>query len=117
MKRVLYLFLLLGALVGLMGQEVAYASIPATISTPMASTSADCMKAMDQEQQPSGKPCKELTLDCIASMGCVVPMTLRDAPPLTASPVPHGAMIFWTTISVLHGSDLTPEPEPPAILG
>lgn len=119
MKRILPLFLLLGALLGLMGQATAYASIPASVSAPMAMSgmSADCMKAMAQEQQPSGKPCKGLTLDCIASMGCVVPMVLRDAPAVPTSPVAHEAMAFWTTTSTLHGSDLTPEPEPPTILG
>lgn len=119
MKRVLHLFLVLGALAGLIGQAAAYASGPAAVSAPMAMAgmSADCMRAMAQEQQPSGKPCKGLTLDCIASMGCVVPMVLRDAPPVPASPVSHQAMAFWTTTTILHGSDLTPEPEPPTILG
>ena len=119
MKRVLHLFLLLGALVGLMGQAAAYASNPAPVSAPMAISgmSADCMNAMAQKQQPSGKPCKGLTLDCIASMGCVVPMVLRDASPVPASPVAHEAMAFWTTTSILYGSDLTPEPEPPTIFG
>lgn len=119
MKRVLHLFLLLGALVGLMGQAAAYASNPAPVSAPMAISgmSADCMNAMAQKQQPSGKPCKGLTLDCVASMGCVVPMVLRDAPRVPASPVAHGAMAFWTTTTTLHGSDLKPEPEPPTFLG
>lgn len=115
----LHLFLLLGALVGLMGQAAAYTVVPAAVSAPMATAgiSSDCMRAMAQEQQPSGQPCKGLTLDCIASMGCVVPMVLRDAPPVPASPVPHQAMAFWTTTTILYGSDLTPEPEPPTILG
>ncbi|MCP1471968.1 hypothetical protein J3E64_003683 [Sphingobium sp. OAS761] len=119
MKRVLHLFLLLGAFIGLMGQVAAYASVAAPPAAPMAMAgmSADCMKGMAQEQQPSGKPCKGLTLDCIASMGCVVPMVLRDAPPVPAAPLPHQAMAFWTTATILHGSDLTPEPEPPTILG
>lgn len=119
MTRALHLFLLLGALIGLMGQEAAYASIPAAVSAPpaMSGMSADCMQAMAQEQQPSDKPCKGLTLDCIASMGCIVPMVLRDTAPVLASPVPHQALAFWTTTPILHGSDLPPEPEPPTILG
>lgn len=119
MKRFVHLFLLLGAVIGLIGQAAAYASAPVVAAPPMAiaGMSADCMKAMAQEQQPSGKPCKGLTLDCIAAMGCVVPIVLRDAPRIPAAPIPHQAMAFWTTTTILHGSDLTPEPEPPTILG
>ena len=119
MKRALQLLLLLGAMVGLIGQAAAYASAPVVVSAPMAMAgmSADCMKAMAQEQQPAGKPYKGLTLDCIAAMGCVVPIVLRDAPPVPSSPDLHQAMAFWTTTTTLHGSDLKPEPEPPTFLG
>lgn len=75
------------------------------------------MEAMVQEQQPSDEPCKGLTLDCIAAMGCLVPIVLRDAPHVPAAPIPHQTMAFWTAAAILHGSDLTPEPEPPTILG
>ncbi|MES2290917.1 MAG: hypothetical protein V4530_14375 [Pseudomonadota bacterium] len=101
-----------------MGQAAAYASAPVVVSTPMAMSvmNADCMKTMAQ-QQPAGKPCKGLTLDCIAAMGCVLPIVLRDAPPVPVSPEALGVMVFWNTTAPLHGSDLTPEPEPPTILG
>ncbi|MFX7930421.1 hypothetical protein ABTK36_19895, partial [Acinetobacter baumannii] len=47
--------------------------------------SEDCMKMMAQQQQPTQKPCKGMTLACIAAMGCVVPMAVRnDAPALAA---------------------------------
>src|SRR3546814_2619291 len=84
--------LLLGALIGLFGQAVAYASVPSAVSAPMAMSgmtdsgmSEDCMKMMAQQQQPAQKPCKGMTLACIAAMGCVVPMAVRnDAPALAA---------------------------------
>jgi hypothetical protein len=123
-KRALHLFLLLGALIGLFGQAVAYASVPPAVSAPMAMSgmatsgmSEDCMKMMAQQQQPAQKPCKGMTLACIAAMGCVVPMAVRnDAPALAARPA-DPTLAFWPTTAVLRGSELTPEPEPPTLLG
>src|SRR3546814_6203045 len=71
----LHLFLLLGALIGLLGQEAAFASGPPAVSAPMAVSSMadsgmseDCMKMMAQQPQPAQKPCKGMTLACIAAM-------------------------------------------------
>ncbi len=77
--------------------------------------SEDCMKMMAQ-QQTQKKPCKGITLACIAAMGCVVPMVVRNDSPALASPEPGPSLAFWPTTTVLRGSDLTPEPEPPTIL-
>ena len=123
-KRALHLFLLLGALIGLLGQEAAFAFGPPAASAPMAMSSMaasgmseDCMNLMAQQQQPGQKPCKGMTLTCIAAMGCVVPMAVRnDAPALRAREA-SATLAFWTTTTVLRGSNLTPEPEPPNLLG
>lgn len=124
MKRALHLFLLLGALIGLLGQEAAFASAPPAVPAQMmvagmadSGMSEDCMKMMAQQQQPAQKPCKGMTLACIAAMGCVVPMAVRNDAPALAVPVVDAVMAFWTTTTVLHGSELTPEPEPPTLLG
>jgi hypothetical protein len=109
---------------GLFGQAVAYASVPPAMPAPMTMSgmamsgmSEDCMKMMAQQQQPTQKPCKGMTLACIAAMGCVVPMAVRnDAPALTARAA-DPFLAFWPTTTVLRGSDLTPEPEPPTLLG
>lgn len=124
MKRALHLFLLLGALIGLFGQAVAYASVQSAVSAPITMSgmsdsgmSEDCMNLMAQQQQPGQKPCKGMTLACIAAMGCVVPMAVRnDAPALRAREA-SATLAFWTTTTVLRGSNLTPEPEPPNLLG
>ena len=118
-NRVLHLLLLLGAMIGLFGQAAAYASGPSTKSTPMAMSGmgADCMKMMAQHEQPGQKPCEGMTLDCIAAMGCVVPIILGDAPPMPASLAPVKVAAFWPSSTVLRGSELTPEPEPPTLLG
>lgn len=122
-KRALHLFLLLGALTGLFGQALAYASVQTAVSAPMAMSgmadsgmSEDCMKMMAQ-QQPQQKPCKGMTLACIAAMGCVVPMVVRNDSPALASREAAPSLAFWPTTTVLRGSDLTPEPEPPTLLG
>ena len=123
MKRVLQLLLLLGALIGLLGQEAALASGPPAMSAPMAMSemaasgmSEDCMKMMAQQQQPAQKPCKGMTLACIAAMGCVVPMAVRNDAPVLAAREANPTLEFWPTTTVLRGSDLTPEPEPPTLL-
>ena len=77
--------------------------------------SEDCMKMMAQ-QQPQQKPCKGMTLACIAAMGCVVPMVVRDDSLALVSREADSSLAFWPTTTVLRGSDLTPEPEPPTLL-
>lgn len=78
--------------------------------------SEDCMKMMAQQQQPQQKPCKGMTLACIAAMGCVVPMVVRDDSLALVSREADSSLAFWPTTTVLRGSDLTPEPEPPTLL-
>lgn len=122
-KRALRLFLLLGALIGLLGQEGAFASAPPVVSASMAMAgtmsgmSEDCMKMMAQQQQPAQKPCKGMTLACIAAMGCTIPMAVRNDAPTLAAREAGPTLAFWSTTTVLRGSDLAPEPEPPTLLG
>lgn len=119
MKRAFRLLLLLGALIGLFGQQAAYAtsaraSVTAAAVSPM---DADCMAMMEKQPQPTQKPCKGLTLDCIAAMGCVLPVLLRDADAPLAAPVLFPVPAYWPSTSVLAGSDLVPEQHPPTTLG
>src|SRR3546814_6507909 len=79
--------------------------------------SEDCMKMMAQQPQPAQKPCKGMTLACIAAMGCVIPMAVRNDAPGLAAREAGPTLAFWPTSTVLRGSDLTPEPEPPTLLG
>lgn len=111
--------LLLGALLGLFGQQAAYAAgaraaiAPASVSQ----MDADCMEMMQKQSQPAEKPCKGLTLDCIAAMGCVIPALLGNGGVPLAAPQPLPVPAFSSETSVLVGSDLPPEQHPPAILG
>src|SRR3546814_832345 len=79
--------------------------------------SEDCMKMMAQQPQPAQKPCKGMTLACIAAMGCVIPMAVRNDAPGLAAREAGQTLAFWPTSTVLRGSDLTPVPEPPTLLG
>lgn len=75
------------------------------------------MKMMVQQQQPAHKPCKGMSLACMAAMGCLAPMAIhQDAPMLVIAlidPVPA----FWPVTRALDGSNLVPDPEPPTVLG
>lgn len=122
MKRFLSLALLLGALFGILGQQAALAVGPAWHPIVEQSLPADmekmgsagCMKMMDK--QDSEKPCKGLTLDCIAAMGCVVPMTLSSDQPTVVHVATRHDLSAEAAIRSLAGRTLAPEPEPPAIL-
>jgi hypothetical protein len=119
-KRLLASLLLVGALLGLFGAQLAYAhGVPTVVSAPQVTAmDADCMAMMAKQQPtPKGTPCKGLTLDCIGAMGCVVPIVLGNAAPSPMSPWFHDQATFWTTVSVLHGHEYAPEPEPPTLLG
>lgn len=109
------------------GQGIAYATMPATApkatsgmamaGQSMSGMSEDCMKMMAEQQKPAQKPCKGMTLACIAAMGCVVPLVVRDDSPALGVRDGDAVPAFWPTTTVLRGGELTPEPEPPTLLG
>lgn len=120
MKRLLASLLLVGALLGLFGAELAYArGVPPVLSAPKAmAMDADCMAKMAKPQPaPEKKPCKGMTLECIAAMGCVVPLMVADLTEAVAAPFLYDAPDFWPQTNVLAGRNLAPDPEPPTILG
>ncbi|MFC0589527.1 hypothetical protein ACFFF7_08895 [Novosphingobium aquiterrae] len=123
MKRWFSLLLLLGALLGLLGQEAAFAHVMpvAKVEQTVAASqmSAECAEMMGlakQKPQPE-KPCQGMTPDCIAKMGCAVPVALL--PPLA----PGVAREFRAAtppqmpVAPLDGRNTGPEPEPPTRLG
>ncbi len=128
MHRFLSFALVLGALIGLFGQQAALASGPswpvASVSTSPVSTSEvnhsamtdvlECMETM--ADAPAEKPCTGLTLDCIAAMGCVVPMTLSSDQPGLGENLPYRALRPETVFPHLAGRVVAPEPEPPTLL-
>jgi hypothetical protein len=121
-KRWLSLLLLFGAMLGLLAQEAAFASAPAV---PMASEttvaapamSAECAEMMGIDTSQDKKPCKGLTLDCIAKMGCALPLAVATP---AAMPAASGYSVTPTDqlpITRLRGRTFGPEPDPPLFLG
>ncbi|MFC0589411.1 hypothetical protein ACFFF7_08310 [Novosphingobium aquiterrae] len=128
MKRWFSLLLLMGALLGLMGQETAFARVmpmekaEQTVAAAQASAgqmSADCAEMMGlakQTTQPD-KPCQGMTPDCVAKMGCAVAVAL--VPPLSSTipSVYRPSTPRQVPVAALVGRETSPEPHPPARLG
>jgi len=128
MKRWFSLLLLIGALLGLMGQEAAFARVMpmakaeqtvAPAQTSAGQMSADCAEMMGlakQTTQPD-KPCQGMTPDCVAKMGCAVAVAL--VPPLPSA-IPseyRPSTPRQMPVAALVGRETSPEPHPPARLG
>jgi hypothetical protein len=122
-KRWFSLLMLFGALVGLMGQEAAFARVMPAPKTEQvvaaAQMSPECaeMMGLAKQKPQSGKPCEGMTPDCIAKMGCAVSVALL--PPLAPDTAPkfRAAVPGIVPVSPLVGRNIGPEPEPPTRLG
>ena len=121
MKRWYSMLLLIGALVGLFGQEAAFASgplaQPVEQASPPSGMSVDCAEMMGLAKSQPDQPCQGLTFDCIAKMGCglslaLVPPTVSSLPSQYREGIPAPL-----PVAPLIGRNLSPEPEPPARLG
>ena len=118
------MLLFVAALVGLLSQEVAFANVMPVakaeqVSTSAGQMSADCAQMMGlakQQQQPE-QPCQGMTPDCIAKMGCAVPLALISPVAFDASPQFRTAAPPQMPVAALIGRDTGPEPEPPTRLG
>lgn len=121
MKRWFSMLLLVGALVGLFGQETAFAfaiSSPAAQEANVTSgMSADCAEMMGLAKSQKDQPCQGMTFDCIAKMGCAVPLAI--VPPVMAGiPFQYRSVLPAPLLAArLSGRDLIPEPHPPSLLG
>ncbi len=116
---------------GLFALEAAFASaltmhMPEQASAP-ADMSEDCAEMMgltaqseighsDAGQQPE-KPCQGLTLDCIAKMGCALPLALVPPAMSAVQAVYRPNTPAFMPVARLVGRNLSPEPEPPTLLG
>lgn len=117
------MLMLVGAMMGLLAQEAAFArAMPSTMTEQFSTSlqmSADCAEMMGSAQQnpQPDEPCEGMTPDCIAKMGCAVPVAL--IPPLLST---HPAEMCLTTplqmpVAPLVGRETSPEPHPPSRLG
>lgn len=120
MRRLTYIGLLLMALIGLIGQSTAMAMAPSAEALPgrtaMASMPGMDCTDMAAPQGPGQPPCKKITLQCIAVMGCS-PLTFTG--PVTRAIVIVQAdrpTTFVGAMVHLSGRHFGPEPEPPSSL-
>lgn len=123
MKRWFSLLLIMGALLGLLGQEAAFARVmpvaKAEQTVAAAQMSAECAEMMGlakQKPQPE-KPCQGMTPDCIAKMGCAVPLALLPSLASSVSREFRAVTPPQMPVAPLVGRNTGPEPEPPTRLG
>ena len=129
MKFLFRHFLLLGVILGLAGQGVAFAATPCAVmqmeqasakATPMAGMS-DCAmgqhKADPHKSNGGSTPCKDITLGCLAMAGCAALVAVNSLTP-TIEALPLAASFdLWPAASVLSGRNVPPELDPPSLLG
>ena len=124
MKFLFRHFLLIGVILGLVGQGVAFASPPCAMmqmeqSSAMSGAMAvmpDC--AMGQHKTDKAPAsCKDMGAGCLAMAGCS-PMLGLDTPSLDAGvPLMHSVAAIGTEPTVLIGRNIPPDPYPPSLLG
>ena len=123
MKHWFSLLHLLGALLGLLGPEAAFAHVmpvakaeQTAAATAMSPDCAEMMGLAKQQQQPE-TPCQGMTPDCVAKMGCAVSVALLPPLAFGASLQFRAALPTLQPVAPLIGRETGPEPEPPAHLG
>src|SRR3546814_14672266 len=116
-SRWLSLLLLFGAMVVLWAHEVAFASAPAMSSAAVTASqmSDGCAEMMKAATSQGDKPCKGLTLDCIAKMGCSIPSAVISMALPLAEQSHSPGLLDPLRIRRLHGRTLGPEPDPPLL--
>ena len=118
LKARLSFALLLGALIGLFGQGIAYAAGPSMAPIVAADHAmpdgTDCAGMDVANHSVPERPCRGLTLACIAQMGCVIPMTFEPEQPSAERVVDRRVAATWPPSPMLAGRETTPEPEPPS---
>ena len=116
MKRPFALLLLFGALLGLFGQEMAFASSlqHAKVSSHKTMMPGCTMPMpMPMAKETGDKPCKGLTLACIAAMGCTIPLAQADEFMVATPTETLRVAPVATAAKRLTGLHVLPEPEPP----
>ncbi|RZL80699.1 MAG: hypothetical protein EOP66_06330 [Sphingomonas sp.] len=118
MTRLLRPFLLFMAVLGLFGQSTAMAMSPAQgVTMPMtAMATMDCGNSMMSGQMHGSMPCKKMTLQCIAVMGCAIAPILQPVGITLSARQLDLLTPAWTLTARLEGRTYGPEPDPPSFL-
>ena len=123
MSRWFSLLVLAGALLGLLGQEAAFARTgPVKIADRAVAAgqmTPECaeMMGLTQPVQLPDKPCQGMTPDCVAKMGCASPLAVFEPFTFNSAPQLRAAAPLRAPVFPLIGHDTGPEPEPPAHFG
>ena len=123
MKTLFRHLLLLGAMIGLLWQGVAYASPPcaemqqeqSAAASAMAGM-ADCMDAEKQSRENT-PPCKDMKAGCFAMVGCTSLVALGALPVAVDAPVSGTSSFDVAASPIMTGRNEAPIPDPPSILG
>ena len=123
MKTLFRHLLLLGAMIGLLWQGVAYASPPcaemqqeqSAAASAMAGM-ADCMEA-EKQSRDNAPPCQDMKAGCFAMVGCTSLVGLGALPIAAHAPVSATSSFDLAASPVLIGRNEAPIPDPPSILG
>lgn len=114
MKTLLHLVLLFGAMTGLLGQSVAMAMAPVAGVSMAAMADMDCCADRADGSRQGDMPCKKLTWQCIAAMGCapaaIALPTFTAEAARRAVRLPHARPV----VAVMRGRSVAPELDPPA---
>ena len=118
MTRMIQICLLLAALGGVLGQSTAMAMVPAPMITRSLHASMASMDCMDMADQPApGKsPCKKMTLQCMAAMGCAPTAMVEPGQPSIALLSVDRTTAAPPLAARLWGRTYGPEPDPPSFL-
>lgn len=118
MKFLFRQFLLLGVILGLAGQSVAYAASPCAAMQQEQTTAAKADCVMGQRKaDKSLPPCKELSPGCLAMAGCAALIAIDSLTPTMKAPVMVANLDIWPATSVLNGRSIAPDPDPPSLFG
>lgn len=112
----MHLLLVLMALFGLVGQTAAYAMAPiaasAEAAAPPVEGAMDCAEMTKRHDTPD-MPCKGITFECIAKMGCLAPPLLAPDVPLGYLPVTFERVSYALSSDSHHSLSVKPELFPP----
>jgi len=119
MRSFVRLVLLIAACAGLMGQAVAFAAVPVAMPAMATTMQAPAMNDCDTMTAMTGDtsaPCKKMTADCAATMGCATPAAIIGDRLVRSTDKVAALPAIWPAVTSLDGLTLSPEPHPPSSL-
>ena len=119
LRRAHKLALIVGVLLGLFGQVVTVAASPAVANAISATAPATMpMNCVGMMQKAGGKslPCQQMTLACLAGMGCLPLYVLNSRSSSVPEMVITDLLLSSPSYLALHGRSVLPEQHPPNTL-